>query len=54
MIREKEEAEVKNEAEQLVFQSEKAIKDLGDKADKKEVKEVEKLVKDLKEALDKR
>ena len=49
----KEEAEVKNEAEQLVFQSEKAIKDLGDKADKKEVKEVEELVKDLKDALTK-
>ena len=49
----KEEAEIKNEAEQMVFQTEKAIKDLGDKADKKEVKEAEDLIKDLKKALEK-
>ncbi len=47
----KEEAEVRNEAEQLVFQTEKAIKDLGDKVDKKEKDEVEKLMKDVKDAL---
>ena len=49
----KEEAEIKNDAEQLVFQTEKAIKDLGDKADKKEVEEAEELIKDLKKALEK-
>ena len=49
----KEEAEIKNDAEQLVFQTEKAIKDLGDKADKKEVEEAEDLIKDLKKALEK-
>ena len=49
----KEEAEVKNEAEQMVFQTEKAIKDLGDKADPKEVEEAEELIKDLKKALEK-
>ena len=49
----KEEAEIKNEAEQMVFQTEKAIKDLGDKADKKEVEEAEELIKDLKKALEK-
>ena len=49
----KEEAEIKNEAEQMVFQTEKAIKDLGDKADKKEVEEAEDLIKDLKKALEK-
>ena len=49
----KEQAEAKNEAEQLVFQTEKAIKDLGDKADKKEVEEAEDLIKDLKKALEK-
>ena len=49
----KEEAETKNDAEQLVFQTEKAIKDLGDKADKKEVEEAEELIKDLKAALEK-
>ena len=48
----KEEAEVKNEAEQMVFQTEKAIKDLGDKADPKEVEEAEDLIKDLKKALE--
>ena len=49
----KEEAEVKNDAEQLVFQTEKSIKDLGDKVDKKEKEEAEDLIKDLKEALEK-
>ena len=48
----KEEAEARNEAEQMVFQTEKAIKDLGDKADKKEVEEAEDLIKDLKKALE--
>ena len=49
----KEEAELKNDAEQLVFQTEKALRDLGDKVDKKEKEEAEDLVKDLKEALEK-
>ena len=49
----KEEAETRNEAEQMVFQTEKAIKDLGDKADKKDVEEAEDLIKELKEALEK-
>jgi len=49
----KEEAEVKNEAEQIVFQTEKAIKDLGDKVDAKEKEEAEELIKGLKEALEK-
>ena len=49
----KEEAEIRNEAEQMVFQTEKAIKDLGDKADKKEVEEAKDLIKDLKKALEK-
>ena len=48
----KEEAEVRNEAEHMVFQTEKAIKDLGDKADKKQVEEAEDLIKDLKDALE--
>ena len=48
----KEEVEIKNEAEQMVFQTEKAIKDLGDKADKKDVEAAEDLIKDLKKALD--
>lgn len=49
----KEEADLKNEAEQLVFATEKAIKDLGDKVDAKEKEEAETLVKELKEALEK-
>ena len=49
----KEEADLKNEAEQLVFQTEKSLKDLGDKVDKKERDEAEDLIKDLREALSK-
>ncbi len=49
----KEEADVKNEAEQLVFQTEKSIKDLGDKITDSEKEEAEKLIKDLKDALEK-
>ncbi len=49
----KEEAEARNEAEQLIFQTEKSIKDLGDKVDSKEKEEVEDLIKDLKESLGK-
>ena len=48
----KEEAELKNDAEQLIFQTEKAIRDLGDKADKKDVDTAEDLIKDLKKALE--
>ena len=49
----KEEADTKNEAEQLIFMTEKSIKDLGDKVDEKDKKEAEDLIKDLKEAMDK-
>ncbi|MEG2447704.1 MAG: molecular chaperone DnaK [Bacilli bacterium] len=49
----KEAVEVKNEAEQLVFQTEKAIKDLGDKVDNKEKEKAEKEMKEVKEALEK-
>ena len=45
-------ADAKNEAEQMVFATEKAIKDLGDKVDKKEKEEAEELVKDLKKELE--
>ena len=47
----KQEAEVRNEAEQMVFQTEKSLKDLGDKVDSKEKEEAEDLIKDLKDAL---
>ena len=49
----KEEAEVKNEAEQMIFQTEKSMKDLGEKLDSKDKEESESKVKTLKEALDK-
>ncbi len=49
----KEEADLRNEAEQMIFQTEKAIKDLGDKVDSKEKEESEELIKDLKDALEK-
>ena len=51
--RRKEEADTKNEAEQLVFQTEKSLKDLGDKVDASEKEEAESLIKELKEALEK-
>ena len=50
----KEEADLVNDAEQLVFQTEKSIKDLGDKITDDEKKETEDLIKDLKDALEKK
>ena len=44
-------ADAKNEADQMIFTTEKAIKDLGDKVDSKEKEEAEKLVKDLQDEL---
>ena len=49
----KEEADLKNEADGLIFQSEKAIKDFGDKISDNEKTEVEDAIKDLKDALEK-
>ena len=48
----KELAEVKNETEQLIFTSEKAIKDLGDKVKDDEKKEIDSLIEDAKKALE--
>ena len=50
----KEEADLVNDAEQLVFQTEKSIKDLGDKITDDEKKETEDLIKELKDALEKK
>ena len=49
----KEEAEVRNEADSLVFQTEKAIKDLGDKVSDSDKEEAEDLIKKVKDALEK-
>ena len=49
----KEEADLKNEAEQLIFMTEKSIKDLGDKIESKDKEKAEAEIKDLKEALEK-
>ena len=50
----KEEADAVNDAESLVFQTEKAIKDLGDKVDEKQKAEAEEKIKTLKEAIEKK
>ena len=49
----KAEADARNEAEQMIFATEKAIKDLGDKVDSKDKEKAESEIKDLKEALEK-
>ena len=49
----KEEADLKNESEQLIFATERSIKDLGDKIDSKDKEKAESEIKDLKEALEK-
>ena len=48
----KEEAEVRNNADSLVFQTEKALEDLGDKVDAKDKEKAEELVKELKTELE--
>ena len=45
-------ADAKNEAEQMIFTTEKAIKDLGDKVDSKDKDVAEKLVSELKKELE--
>ncbi|PKM83057.1 MAG: molecular chaperone DnaK [Firmicutes bacterium HGW-Firmicutes-14] len=47
----KEEVEVRNQADSLVYQAEKTVKDFGDKADKELADKVSKAAEDLKEAL---
>lgn len=47
----KEEADLRNDAEQLCFQTESSLKDFGDKVDSKEKEEVENLIKDVREQL---
>ena len=49
----KEMADVKNEADQAIFATEKAIKDLKDKITDKEKEEAEEAIKELKEVLEK-
>ena len=48
----KEQADMRNDAEQMIFQTEKALKDLGDKVSKKEKEEAEELIEDLKKELE--
>ena len=48
----KAEADARNEAEQMIFVTEKAIKDLGDKVDSKDKEKAEDQIKELKEALE--
>ena len=49
----KEEADARNEAEQTIFATEKAIKDLGDKCDTSLKEKAESEIKDLRDALSK-
>ena len=49
----KEEVDLRNESEQLIFATEKAIKDLGDKVEAKDKEKAEIEIKELKEALEK-
>ena len=48
----KEAADTKNDAEQVIFMTEKALKDLGDKVDSKDKEEAEKLIEKTKKALE--
>ncbi|MCG8400609.1 MAG: molecular chaperone DnaK [Firmicutes bacterium] len=47
----KESVELRNQADSLIYQAEKTIKDLGDQADKEKVAQVNSAVEQLKEAL---
>ena len=49
----KQEVDAKNDADALIFQTEKAIKDLGNKVDSKDKEEAEGKIKELKEAIEK-
>ena len=51
-MKRKQEAEVRNETEQLIFTAEKAVKDLGDKVKDDEKKEIESLIEDAKKSLE--
>ena len=48
----KAEADARNDADSMIFATEKAIKDLGDKVDSKDKSEAEEKIKDLKSAME--
>ena len=48
----KEEAEIRNNADSMIFSTEKALEDLGDKVDSNDKEKAEELVKELKELLE--
>ncbi len=48
----KEEADTRNEAEQVIFMTEKSIKELGDKVSAEDKEKAEELIKDLRTALE--
>ncbi|MHB8917866.1 MAG: molecular chaperone DnaK, partial [Desulfocucumaceae bacterium] len=50
-LKRKEEVELRNQADSVVYQAEKTIRDLGDKADKDKVETVNKGLEELKESL---
>ncbi|KJR98353.1 MAG: molecular chaperone DnaK [Peptococcaceae bacterium BRH_c4a] len=50
-LKRKEEVELRNQADSVIYQAEKTVKELGDKADKEKVDVVNKAVEELKEAV---
>lgn len=48
----KEQVEIRNQADQLIYTTEKSMKDFGDKLDSKKKKEVEEKVEELKKAME--
>ncbi len=52
-LKRKEEADLRNESEQMIFATEKAIKDLGDKVSSEDKEKAESQIKELKEVLEK-
>jgi len=52
-LKKKEEADTRNEAEQMIFATEKSLKDLGDKVSNEEKEKAELEIKELRDALEK-
>ncbi|MEN9327288.1 MAG: chaperone protein molecular chaperone DnaK [Candidatus Parcubacteria bacterium] len=50
---EKEKIEIRNKADNMIYVSEKSLKDVGDKAPKEDREEVEKMIKELKDSFEK-
>lgn len=49
--RRREEVEIRNQADSVIYQAEKTVRELGDKADKSKVESLDRAVEDLKESM---